>query len=303
MSNAKSICLCMIVKDEEETLPRSLPSVKPFITHYCIVDTGSTDKTKEVIAKELEGIPGVVHDRPWVNWGHNRSEAINLAKECGCEWLFLLDADEELKNFKIPENLDPKRSYWIDIYYGGIIYSRPNLIHTSCSWRYIGATHEYLMCDERPPMAKLPGYLETDHPRINKSSERFKEDIRLLEEALKTEPDNARYVFYLAQSYKDAGDPEKAIELYKKRSAMGGWAEEIYISLLRVAQLSEGRRTFPEVAAAYTIAHEYRPSRAGETLSNFARYCTWWANGTPYPVGDVLFVDASAYKINPWAGK
>ncbi len=74
-----TICLNMIVKNEERVLGRCLSSVKRLIDYYVIVDTGSTDKTKEVIAKELEGIPGEVHDRPWVNFGHNRTEAIKLA--------------------------------------------------------------------------------------------------------------------------------------------------------------------------------------------------------------------------------
>ena len=163
------------------------------------------------------------------------------------------------------------------------------------TWAYHGVTHEYLASPQNPERETIPGVLVTHPERATKTPERCAADAVLLEEALKTDPNNPRYVFYLAQSYKDSNQPEKAIETYRRRASMGGWAEEVYIALLRVAQLSEGRRTFPEVAAAYTAAHEYRPQRAGETLRSFARYCTWWANGT-YRPDDTLFLDPSCYR-------
>lgn len=47
--------------------------MKPIIDHWVIVDTGSTDDTQDVILRELEGIPGSLDAREWVNFGHNRT--------------------------------------------------------------------------------------------------------------------------------------------------------------------------------------------------------------------------------------
>ena len=63
-------------------------------------------------------------------------------------------------------------------------------------------------------------------------SEKYARDANTLEQALLQEPGNARYAFYLAQSYRDAGQLEKALAAYERRATMGGFEQEVYISLL-----------------------------------------------------------------------
>ena len=74
---------------------RCLASVRPWIDAWAIVDTGSTDGTQDLVREALAGIPGELFERPWVDFGHNRSEAIALA-ERRSDYLLFLDADEEL---------------------------------------------------------------------------------------------------------------------------------------------------------------------------------------------------------------
>jgi len=76
----KTICLVMIVKDEAAVICRCLESVKPVIAHWVICDMGSTDNTPELIQTALSGIPGTLHRSPWVDFGHNRTQALKLAK-------------------------------------------------------------------------------------------------------------------------------------------------------------------------------------------------------------------------------
>ena len=80
MSNQRTICLCMIVKNEVTVIERCLRSVMGFIDRWVIVDTGSSDGTQALVRETLQAIPGELHERPWQDFGHNRSEALRLAR-------------------------------------------------------------------------------------------------------------------------------------------------------------------------------------------------------------------------------
>ncbi|MEN9654269.1 MAG: hypothetical protein RL235_381, partial [Chlamydiota bacterium] len=71
-----TICLNMIVKDESRVILRCLESVRPLIDSWVIVDTGSTDTTKQIITEYLSNIPGELHERAWQNFAASRNEAL-----------------------------------------------------------------------------------------------------------------------------------------------------------------------------------------------------------------------------------
>jgi hypothetical protein len=77
-SRRQKICLSMIVKDEAPVIARCLASVRPIIDYWIIVDTGSTDGTPAIVRKVLGDLPGELYERPWLDFVHNRSEALFL---------------------------------------------------------------------------------------------------------------------------------------------------------------------------------------------------------------------------------
>jgi glycosyltransferase involved in cell wall biosynthesis len=268
-----SVCLCMVVKNESALIRTALRSVKGLIDRWSITDTGSCDGTQIIIQQEMVGIPGQLHECPWVNWAVNRTQAIELAKASGADFIFLLDADEQLIMAIAPKELDSDCAYWVTIKYGSIFYQRPNLLSVKHNWHYIGVTHEYLTpFPDTPKEVRLNLTLRTHPTRATKTSDKCAADAILLEEALKTEPGNSRYVFYLAQSYRDSGEQFKALEMYQARTVMGGWYEEVWYSFFQIAELMVALN-YPEidVTEAYVHAHAYNPKRP-ESLGTLVRY-------------------------------
>ena len=275
--NAKQeidLCLVMIVKNEEDTMERCLRAVSPFIKYWVIVDTGSTDNTKEVINKTMEelGIPGELHERPWVNFEVNRTESLELAKG-KCDYRWIIDADDTFhtENPSINPfaglNKEPD-CYQILYKLNSLQYHRAQIVRSDQKWVYKGVLHEYLHLEDKENITQsiVPNsYVIADISPLKRASsleEKYSNDAKILEDALVKEPDNARYQFYLAQSYRDSEQLEKSVEAYQKRVDMGGWEEEVYYSMYMVAKIKEKMGTpDDEIISLYSKAWEYRPNR------------------------------------------
>src|SRR5271154_7638918 len=91
-----TICLNMIVKNEAPVIRRCLDTVRPFIDHWVIFDTGSSDGTQDIIRNHLKDLPGELIERPWVDFAHNRTEALAAARD-KADYVLVIDADETLE--------------------------------------------------------------------------------------------------------------------------------------------------------------------------------------------------------------
>lgn len=278
-----NVTLCMIVKDEAPVIERCLSSLKHHLTGWCIVDTGSTDGTQEIIRRALEGIPGKLHERPWKNFAHNRTEALELARNfCRMQgWLLLIDADEELIANELPlTSGDDCLRGSFQYSTGGAVWARPVLARAARPWIYRGVVHELLMCNSRHttvdvPAVRVVSHLDGHRTASTSAYEKYMKDAVLLERALFDKEDadlHPRYQFYLAQSYDSAGSAALAYAAYMKRTEMAGWEEEVFVAMHRAARLSE-RLGHPwgQSLEAYLRAFNRRPSRA-EPLFDVAKH-------------------------------
>lgn len=276
MEQSISLCLVMIVKDEEDTIRKCLTNCAPYISYYVICDTGSSDNTIAEIESTMSdlGIEGEIHERPWVNFEVNRTESLELARG-KCDYLWIIDADDTFE--VVDKSVNPFSGLPNDVDCFQILYRlntlqyhRAQIVRSDQDWVYKGVLHEYLDLPGKEPLIQymIPGdrcVVNADISplkRANSLEEKYAKDAEILEEALKNEPENARYMFYLAQSYRDSQQKLKAIEAYERRVEAGGWEEEVYYSMYMIGRLKEQLGRHPdEVINAYSRAWEYRPER------------------------------------------
>ena len=276
--NHQALCLNMIVKNEASVIARCLASVRSIIDYWMIVDTGSTDGTQEAIRTFMADLPGELHERPWRDFAHNRTEALELARPHG-EYVLWIDADDVLE-FEDQFRMPPLQadSYVLRIADTSISYNRTHIVRAALPWRWRGVLHEFLTCDDARSSGSLEGLrLRRNHDGARRRDpQTYTRDSEILHAALQTESDpfmRSRYQFYLAQSYRDCGEKEKALQAYLKRSELGFWVEEVFMSLYSAAKLQEAlERPFDEVVATYLRAAATVPSRM-EAVHGVSRYC------------------------------
>jgi glycosyltransferase involved in cell wall biosynthesis len=139
-----TICLSMIVRDEAHIIKRCLASVAPWIDHFIICDTGSVDDTCVVARSFMKDahIPGKVLHDVWHDFGHNRTLALQAAAKTGCEYILVIDADEELV-VEDPTVFTTLRedAYRVEMRFPNISYPRVNLMRAARDFRYVGVIH------------------------------------------------------------------------------------------------------------------------------------------------------------------
>ena len=311
MAETPTICLNMIVRNESHIIGELLDSMAPLVTTWVIVDTGSDDGTQEIIRGFFaeRGIPGELHERPWRDFGSNRSEAMQLARG-HADYIWTMDADDVLFGTPDLSNMTAD-SYKVPIKYGDLFYQRRHVFRDGLPWRWVGVVHEYVTCDTPCTEELLPGDFWIQARTVGARSQdpdKYLRDAELLLAEVHRNPDDGRSVFYLAQSYRDYGDLRSARQWYTKRAEMGGWPEEVFCSLLRVAEcMASLDEPWPRVQDAYLKAWAYRPTRAEPLCAIATHYRSnrEWQLGyffakeaaqIPLPA-DILFVRGRIYNI------
>ena len=223
------LSLCMIVKNEEDTLKRCLKCVREIADEIIIVDTGSTDKTKE-IAKEFTN---KIYDFDWV---YDFSKARNYSfSKATKDYIMWLDADdvileEDIKKIKILKKiLTPDIDmvtfkYNLNVDENGIpslSYRRERIFKRSKNYKWIGPVHEVI---ERKGKV-LDEDIAITHKKIHpakpgrnlKIFEKMKENDMIFD---------ARQTFYYARELMYVGKLEDSIKEYTKFLSMkDAWIE------------------------------------------------------------------------------
>lgn len=310
--------LNMIVKDEAPVIERCLRSVRAHVDWWVISDTGSTDGTQELVRRTMTGVPGLLIERPWVSFGHNRQESLEAARAFGParpdDYALWIDADDELEAMAGSWPALSADGYLLDIEYAGTRFQRLHLVRLDRPWRWVGAVHEHLdLPDGRTEHLDAPRIIQHHDGARSRDPETYRRDAALLETELRSRPGDPRAQFYLAQSWRDAGDLDEALTAYRARAAnCDGWQQEAWYSLFQIGVLLERRGGSPaEVSEAYLAAFQADPSRS-EPLVELARFergrerysvALVYAHAATHieqPGPEALFVDLDAHTWRAW---
>jgi tetratricopeptide (TPR) repeat protein len=277
-----TVCLNMIVKNESKVIERLLSSVVNLIDTYCIEDTGSTDNTIELITQffKEKGIPGKIVEEPFRNFAYNRTHAFRQA-EGMADYLLLIDADMIFTHTLFPNEIRGRLAQH-EVFYvfqgsNSFYYKNVRFAKNNPDSKYITPTHEYFA----PPAGSTYGIFDKTEVFIDDRGDggskenKANRDIKLLTAELEIIGDKGegadRCYFYLGNSYRDSGDTEKAIECYKKRIAIGGWAEEVWHSFYEIGNICKKQGKTEEAIFYWMEAFEKQPMRV-ESLYKIIEY-------------------------------
>ena len=301
--------LVMIVKNEAKRIEAVLASYRPYIDTWTILDTGSTDGTQRLIREQLDGIPGALHEEPFVDFATSRNRALELH---GTSTVFsimpngdVLSGGEALRSFLEAHRRDPSCAYRVRISPGH--YYHPLVMRTGSGWRYKWRTHE---CAVGPNVGSMIPDVIVNRDRGARSDAewraRWTRDLDLLNRDRVEDPSDPRPYFYLGQTHECLGQYAQALAFFERRAEMGGYFDEVFEAKLRIGKMkSKLERPWAEVQQSFLEAYQHDPRR-GEPLYEISDY--WYNKGvhaiarifavaaaeTPKPPTD-LFLDEDVY--------
>lgn len=236
MKSLNLLCVAIMVKNEAERIERTLSTVIEYIDHVVVLDTGSTDKTKEIITNYCQTArkPLKMEDLSFVNFAHNRNHLLKMCHGLS-DFVLLLDANEEarqmdmLRKFLVTKRTCRKVSGFKCRYYltndNGVdgndkIFYKIGLIRNNIPEIYYEyPVHECLTCsvpDKFTVTDELSDeafYIYQDKLRDKSSASRYLRDIEMLEEDLKDrDKDLPRVYRYLIESNKHIGNIEEVFK-------------------------------------------------------------------------------------------
>ncbi|HYV35664.1 MAG TPA: glycosyltransferase [Gemmataceae bacterium] len=227
-NNRQRTSLCMIVRNEQDKLGRCLQSAGDLVDEIIVVDTGSTDATKQVAA----GCGAKVFDFPWVDdFGAARNESLHHASG---DWIFWLDADEWLDepNRQKLRRLfaalpDQNRVYMMKQWSASeaangsaLVVEQARLFRKQPGVCWRQRIHEQILLALREAGAKV---VWTDivighrgYQGAAQRKQKLNRNLRLLQMEHREQPDNPFTLFNLAGTLHDLGQGDRTVSYLRR---------------------------------------------------------------------------------------
>ena len=325
MDKKQTLSFSIICKNEEAVIALALDSIKEVADEIVILDTGSTDKTKEIAKKYTDKVYDWVCPGDW-SFAKARNEA---KKYCTCDWVCIIDCDEVLdENSKGPiKKMINEVSENIDEILCKVTVpdaQRPNIpaLNHLChrlhrnkeSIMWAGEGHNFLKTDSSRRVVCYS--INFIHNRKNKPKERneerniqrFEHLTKVLKEGIKENPNNPRNYFYIANTYRDYKHYKEAVTYYKAYLKRTRWVEEKYQAIIYLAQCLLQLDKIDEAFNILLLALEVDSGRCeaeyllgqiaeGRKLYNQAKF---WYEAAIKPIPNrALFIEGRYYTYGP----
>lgn len=201
-----TLSLCMIVKDEEESLPTCLESIRDYVDEIIIIDTGSTDNTVKI----AESFNAKVYRHPWEN---SFSKARNYSlKYATCDWILIMDADEEIEVKDAHKLREAIRDDNVNLIYmpafskekGGTnssVYLIERVFKNNLDFHYEGIVHNALKSSGPCKSENIVFYHYGYHLDDEQMKNKFTRTTTLLKEQIKEDSRNPMPHHYLAVAF------------------------------------------------------------------------------------------------------
>lgn len=259
------LSLCIIVKNEERSLPKLFESIVPYVDEVVVTDTGSTDNTKAVCEKYV-GDKLKWTEFTWCDdFAAARNE--NFSHATG-DWIVWADADDSIvgaNKFEIIIEEAEKNNvnavmfpyHYLRDEYGNtkVLQYRERLIKRGSPYHWIGRLHETMLPETQQALAlRLEDIIwvhNTTPEKIEASKER---NLSILEAAMEDEVKrdavDPRTLFNLGNAYFSCQRYDMASLCYLKYVPLSGWSEERYLARLRMSHAFLNQGKFDESTEA-----------------------------------------------------
>jgi len=270
-SARRRVSLCMIVRDNEDTIEACLASIRPWVDEIIIIDTGSMDRTIEICRR----FGAQVYSFPWCDdFSAARNESLKYATG---DWIFWMDSDDImppdqgrlLRELVDRQHADNCLGYVLQVRCPSrqpgnyTVVDHVKLFRRMPSLRFEHRIHEQII----PSIRRAGGTVEFTkiyvvHAGSNQTSEgrarKLERDLRILELELRERPDHPFVLFNLGMTYEDAGDHSRAeahlrrcIECSGPGESQLGKAWSLLVNCLR----SQGKGEEAVIAVKRALQH------------------------------------------------
>ena len=266
----ETLSVALIVKNEEEHLARTLESLASCYDELVVVDTGSTDRTKEI----AESFGAKVYDLALDPFRFDEARNFSFSK-CTKDWILWIDADDRLENPENVRKVIDAATAEVDAYFAVYNYAfdqrglcvarheKERLVRNNGSLTWLGVLHEAMVQTRSVQLRKTDAFAvshEKDMAGFDRSSQRNYDIVKRTVDEEGEEETDPRNLLSLANACLGLRQYAEAIPYYDAFTRRSGWDSEIFVALHRMAMCYRESGMFEEAVECDLRAVECDPA-------------------------------------------